>query len=106
MARSPKSIEKMYDAYGDAMKLMQSDKQEETPEQRIHRLRLQNAVRTMSILRDMSMQTPKRELRQAIEKQMILHAKRTISGEGTRGEDKAILARFQKEMQNLNHTEK
>lgn len=93
-ARSPKSVEALYDAYADAIKLQRSDKKEETDAERKYRILLTDAVRQISLLSDIQHATKSREKRNQIESVIIEISKDAVNQSATRGQLKQAANQF------------
>lgn len=68
---SPRSVNRLYDKLGVALKIQGSEKLEETELQREQRLMMMGATRTWSLSRDMAFFTPKIEDREAIQDEAL-----------------------------------
>lgn len=77
-ARNPESIEKLYDVYGERMKLQRSRFQNETFEQGQQRMMLADAVRAVAILEDVKLLTVSTAARNELEAEQIAVARDVV----------------------------
>ncbi|MDR2674568.1 MAG: zeta toxin family protein [Opitutaceae bacterium] len=78
-ARNPVSIDKLYDAYGNALERQKSVKHEETEDERENRLGLTNAVRAIGNLEVIRMGTPDRKKRNELASLQIKIARTAVA---------------------------
>jgi len=90
MARNPISIEKLYTRYGEVLERQASKRREETPEERLERLRIMDAVRALSVLRDIQYSTYDRDKRNKIEERQIKIARDALQGRLNRAQLKQL----------------
>lgn len=89
-AALPQAVDKLYDELDRVRGIKYSEKQQESMEQRMHRLKLEDATRAIVAMRYIQQHLPKREERQAVEDQIIAIAKDAVDPEAQRGQFHAV----------------
>ena len=105
MSRSPQSIDKLYDAYEEAIKVQNSKEENESRDNRRTRLMLADAVKTQAALNNIAKHVPEREKRAELQALRIEVARRALemkeSGKINRHPNLSVLREAKRELRQM-----